>query len=95
MDRDIDMAEINNSCRNIGNGIGMDGLPPEIAYILPQSIKNILQMLFQNIFNGKYPEMWENQLLFPAKKGTFTYYVSKILRFLIPLPPPVSIFYCF
>ena len=67
-DREIDLEEINRGCRNIGNGIGMDGLPPALAKILPKSIKEVMVSLFKNIFTGKYPEMWENQLLFPAKK---------------------------
>ena len=47
-------------------------MPPIIAKILPQSIKNILQHLYQNIFDGEYPEEWENQLLFPIKKKEHT-----------------------
>lgn len=67
-DTDINLEEVNRGCRCIGNGIGMDGLPPELAKILPKSIQEVMLSLFQNIFTGKYPEMWENQLLFPAKK---------------------------
>ena len=71
-DMNIDIEEINTGCRYIGNGVGMDGLPPTIAKLLPLSIRNILVSLFQNVFTGKYPEMWENQLLFPAKKKGHT-----------------------
>ena len=71
-DADINIEEVNQGCRNIGNGVGLDGLPPEIAKILPQSIKEILVPFFQSVFLGKYPEMWENQLLFPSKKKGHT-----------------------
>ena len=77
-DRDIDMEEISKACKNIGNGIGMDGLPPEIAKILPPSIKEIMLKLFQNIFTGEYPEMWENQLLFATKKKGHTVNIPKL-----------------
>ena len=67
-DADITIEEVNQGIRNIGNGVGLDGLPPEVAKILPQSIKEVLVPFFQNVFCGKYPNMWENQLLFPSKK---------------------------
>ena len=67
-DMNIRIDEINLACKNMGNGTGIDGLPPIIAKILPQSIKDIIQHLFQTIFDGEYPEQWEQQLLFPIKK---------------------------
>ena len=67
-DKNVCTNEIDIACRNMGKGIGIDGLPPIIAKLLPESIKNILQHLFQAVFDGKYPEAWEKQLLFPIKK---------------------------
>ena len=53
-DSDITIEEVNQGCRNIGNGVGLDGLPPELAKILPQSIKEVMVPFFQNVFCGKY-----------------------------------------
>ena len=54
----------------IGTGTSLDGLPPDVSKILPDNLKELILHLLRNIFKGKYPRDWRNQLLFPiAKKG--------------------------
>ena len=67
-DIDIRYEEIDTACRDIGKGTGVDGLPPAISKLLPQSIKEVLRALFQRVFEDVYPKDWENQLLFPITK---------------------------
>ena len=67
-DIDILYEEINDACRDIVNGVGIDGLPPALSKLLPESIRVILKTIFQRVFEGAYPKSWENQLLFPIKK---------------------------
>ena len=67
-DKDITTHEITTACLNTRKGTGFDGLAPDIVKIIPQSIKNLLVILFQNVFKKDYPVEWENQLLFPIKK---------------------------
>ena len=71
-DVEIKYEEITETCRDIGNGIGIDGIPPIIAKILPESIRLVMKNLFQNIFTSEYPNEWESQLLFPIKKKEHT-----------------------
>ena len=65
-DSEIQITEIDEACEEVLTGI--DGLPPGITNILPQSIRSIMKILFQHIFDGNYPKDWESQLLFPIKK---------------------------
>ena len=69
-DRNVSISELNHACVNMGSGISLDGLPPEITKVLPENLKEIIRHLFTNIFKGNYPKTWGNQLLFPiTKKG--------------------------
>ena len=77
-DMDITIEEVNSACIKIGKGTGIDGLPPAIAKVLPQSLKDIIQTMFQRIFTGEYPKEWQNQLLFPIKKKGHTINTPKL-----------------
>ena len=69
-DMDIQTEEIDYACQDIGNGTGVDGLPPFIAKILPQSIRSIVKLLFQH---GDYPSEWENSFYSRLRKKIIQY----------------------
>ena len=69
MDTSITMEEIDNVLCNVGNGTGIDGIPPVVANLLPKSLREVLQIFLQIIFQqGPYPKSWTTQLLFPTEK---------------------------
>ena len=69
-DKDISIAEVEHSCLKIGKGTSFDGINPEIIKFLPPSIIKVINLLFRNVFDGFYPDSWNNQMLIPiTKKG--------------------------
>ena len=51
-----------------GKGVSFDGLPPNILNIIPDSMKNTILKLMQNVFLGTYPKSWEKQILHAIPK---------------------------
>ena len=63
------MNEVNDALRNVGNGTGIDGIPPIISNLLPTSLRENLLNFLQHIYeHGPYPKPWTEQLLFPIEK---------------------------
>ena len=70
LDHDITMEELNKAMDEIGTGTSLDGISPDILKIIPMSLREHIQELFNKIFITSYPEAWQDQLLFPhPKKG--------------------------
>ena len=70
MDADITEDEVNNALLKIGSGTSYDGISPDIISIIPQSLKESVQTLFNGVFHYAYPSSWIKQLLIPTpKKG--------------------------
>ena len=67
----VSTDEVASSLPKVGNGSGLDGLPPSIAPLFPPSICQIIVDLHQLPFNGyQYPEDLKLQLLLPlTRKG--------------------------
>ena len=57
------MSEVNYALKKFGKGAGVDGLTAEIAQIIPSEMKDIILLLIQRVFYGKYPLEWTKQIL--------------------------------
>ena len=69
-DQPIDMPELSFALRNVGKGIGLDGIPPMVATLFPSSLQKSLQSLLHRIFDvGGYPNEWQMQLLLSLPKN--------------------------
>ena len=60
--------ELDEAISDSGKGVSFDGLPPNILNIIPDSMKNIILKLMQNVFLGRYPKSWEKQILHAIPK---------------------------
>ena len=70
LDREITLEEVNEAIDSIGTGTSLDGISPEIATILPKQLREVITVLFNNVFTSYYPRQWQEQLLFAhPKKG--------------------------
>ena len=47
---------MNTAISKQGSGAGLDGIDPSIFSIVPENVKNCLQVLFNLIFGKYYPE---------------------------------------
>ena len=73
LDNQISMKELKDALVNVGKGIGLDGIPPIICNIFPDSLCKIILKTLQSIFDsGTYPKSWTSQLLFPIEKKDHT-----------------------
>ena len=72
LDDPISMEELEFALHSIGTGVSIDGIPPDIAKILPQSMKGLILDLMNNIFVGEYPDEWCKQILHSIKKEGHT-----------------------
>ena len=69
----ISMDEMNEVLKDVGNGTGIDGIPPTISNLLPTSLRETLLRFLQVVFGyGPYPSPWSIQLLFPIEKKGHT-----------------------
>ena len=69
-DGDIDMVELKNAIKTMGTGCSFDGIAPDILPIIPDNLLGSILKLYRGIFDGTYPDHWQNQLLMPfPKKG--------------------------
>ena len=67
------MDEMNKVLKDVGNGTGIDGIPPTISNLLPISLRETLLRFLQVVFgHGCYPSPWSIQLLFPMEKKGHT-----------------------
>ena len=72
IDDPITMKELDDSIKQIGKGVSLDGIPPAIAKILPLNIKENILILLNRVFHGPYPEEWSKQILHSIKKDGHT-----------------------
>ena len=68
LDDIITMTELDVALQSIGTGISIDGIPPAIAKVLPQAIKDPILELMNRVFFGVYPDEWCKQILHSIKK---------------------------
>ena len=73
LDRMPDINELDIALKSICRGISFDGLPPEILHIFPLALKEVLLLLMQRVFFGKYPKDWNKQMLHAVTKHGHTY----------------------
>ena len=73
LDRPINRMEVDTVLRDVGKGIGCDGIPPSISILFPESLRNVLLELMEQIFtNHIYPLEWAYQLLISLEKKGHT-----------------------
>ena len=73
LDRPINRMEVDTVLRDVGKGIGCDGIPHSISILLLESLRNVLLELMEQIFtNHKYPLEWAYQLLISLEKKGHT-----------------------
>ena len=70
--------EVDFAVRNIGKGVGVDGLPGNILKMLPNNMKDIVLILMKNVVAGKYPNEWEKQILHALPKPGHTIKTPKL-----------------
>ena len=68
LDDPISMKELQHALDCIGTGVSIDGIPPDIAKVLPNQTKALILNLMNNIFAGAYPDEWCKQILHSIKK---------------------------
>ena len=68
LDDTMGMDELDYALRSIGTGVSLDGIPPAIAKVLPQSLKEAILDLLNRVFFGQYPDEWCKQILHSIKK---------------------------
>lgn len=78
LDDPISMEELQFALRNIGSGVSIDGIPPGIAKILPESFRMKILDLMNRIFTGSYPDEWCKQILHSIKKDGHTSKTPKL-----------------
>ena len=75
----ISMEEVDSALRNLGNGTGIDGIPPIISNLFPKALREIILKFLQVVFSyGPYPKPWTEQLLFPVEKKGHTILEPKL-----------------
>ena len=78
LDDDITIEELNDAIRNIGTGISIDGISPEILKIMTPNMKFVILRLMNLVFKSTYPISWQKQLLFPVTKKGHTVKTPKL-----------------
>lgn len=66
------MDELESAILKIGTGVSLDGLPTDIAKILPTEMKEVILQLVINVFFNDYPSEWSKQILHSLKKEGHT-----------------------
>ena len=67
-DKDISKEEIEEATKKMKRGVGMDGIPPRVMSVTPESLLNVITKLYNSIFGKHYPECWNEQLLLAFAK---------------------------
>ena len=68
------LYEVKAAINCIHRGTGIDGLPPSVLKILPNSMLNCLLLLIQKVFTVSYPEDWNKQILHTLTKKDHSYH---------------------
>ena len=59
---------MNFAIKKLGNGVGFDGISPDIIKILPNNMRMVITQLMTKVFKSTYPDQWKKQLLLPYPK---------------------------
>ena len=59
LDDILRMEELEKAIDKSGKGTSFDGLTSDVIQIVPNSLKDIILVLMQRVFSGKYPTSWE------------------------------------
>ena len=62
------MKELNVAIQQIGSGVGIDGIPPKVANILPTSLKSVIVELLNKVFLVNTPQNGVNKSFIPLRK---------------------------
>ena len=73
LDRMPDNNELDTAMKSIRRGISFDGLPPKTLRIFPLALKEVILLLMQRVFFGKFPKDWNKQMLHAVTKHGHTY----------------------
>ena len=69
LDNQMTIEELKTVLNNVGRGTGLDGIPPTICNLFPESLCNVILKLMQSVFySSTYPDSWSSQLLFSIEK---------------------------
>ena len=75
----ISMNELKPVLLDAGRGIGLDGIPPVVSKLFPDSFCKVILKFLRVIFdNGTYPKPWSKQLLFPTEKKGHSLLLPKL-----------------
>ena len=72
LDNPFTMEELEKALKLMGTGVSLDGIPPAVATILPQNIKENILELINRVFDGMYPGDWTRNILHSIKKDGHT-----------------------
>ena len=70
--RNITRNDLDLAIKQIGRGIGLDGIEKKISTVFPASLRDALARLLHVIFHTLYPDDWRYQILRPEKKKGHT-----------------------
>ena len=69
-DEEFTYDELNQGIKEIGRGIGLDGLEKSIVHLFPKQLRDSILQFFNLVFDTDYPSEWIYQILRPeVKKG--------------------------
>ena len=72
LDDPFTIEELETSLKQIGSGVSLDGIPPTIAQILPNNIKENILELMNRTFDEMYPDEWTKNILHSLTKDGHT-----------------------
>ena len=52
--------------------MGVDGIPVSIIPLFPESLKEVIHTLLQNVFSDEYPNEWSKHILHSIPKSGHT-----------------------
>ena len=70
LDVEFSYDDLNRGIKQIGQGIGLDGLEKSIVNLFPKKLRDSILQFFNTVFDTDYPSEWTYQILRPeVKKG--------------------------
>ena len=70
LDVELSYADLNLGIKEIGRGIGLDGLDKSIVHLFPKQLRESILQFFNLVFDTEYPLEWIYLILRPeVKKG--------------------------
>ena len=68
LDNDIEREELTIAIKDVGKGVGIDGLTEEVIRMMRPDTVDLILSLMKNVFSGAYPKEWEKQILHALPK---------------------------